>query len=249
VYPIAIPALLFAFLASANNNLVTYHDDRLTVDFVNSPLPDAMAEITRETGINFSIPVALKNSVVTERFTDLPLINAIQRLLKNYNHIISYNHSGSGQKPLERVILLDRSRQRDFSFKTDAESVLNAQQPNAILYRQPSGHYLANGMINDYPVTFLIDTGATLVTIPGELADRAGLEYGSAKTVNTANGQGQGYITTLESIAVEGILLQQVKAVILPDMREVKQVLLGMSFLEAFELIQKNDTLTIRQQH
>lgn len=248
VYSIALSALLFAFPSSANSGSVSYRDGRLTVEFVNSQLVDAMGEITRETGISFSIPASLESSVVTRRFNDLPLTAAIPRLLKGYNYIISFEHSKSDKKTFERVILLDRSRQRDSS-PADYESVLNAQQNplETILYRQSSGHYQANGSINDYPVQFLIDTGATLVTIPGELADRARLVYGSAKVVSTANGQGRGYITTLERIEIEGIVLRQVKAVILPDMNEVEQVLLGMNFLKAFELVQKNDTLTIRQ--
>ncbi len=252
VYTIAILALLFAFLSHADSNLVTYRDGRLTVKFVNSQLIDAMAEITRETGIPFSIPASLESSVVTQHFTDVPLTTAIERLLGGYNYIISYdNHSGTRESPLERVILLDRSRQPPpVPPKADLEPVLNAQQSDleVILNRQSSGHYVATGTINDYPIKFLIDTGATLVTIPGELADRVGLVYGSTKTVSTANGQGRGYTTTLDRVEIEGILLHQVKAIILPDMGEVEQVLLGMSFLAAFELVQKNDTLTIRQQ-
>lgn len=250
IFSIVISGLLFAFLARADTGLVTYQDSQLTVEFDNSPLVDAMEKITRKTGIPFSIPASLENSIVTERFTRLPLTTAIPRLLRGYNYIISYDDSGSDEKSFERVILLDRIRQPTSSPSlASSESVLETQKTHleATLYRQSSGHYEANGMINDYPVKFLIDTGATLVTIPGELADRARLIYGSAKTVSTANGQGRGYITTLESIAVENIVLQQVKAIILPDMGDVKQVLLGMSFLEAFEMIQKNDTLTIRQ--
>jgi aspartyl protease family protein len=248
VYFIAIFALLLSFLSQADSSLVTYQDGRLTVAFVNSRLAEAMGSITRETGIRFSIPASLEGSIVNERFTGLPLTVAIERLLGGYNYIISYAHSSSDKSPLERVIILDRSRQHAVSSNEDYESVLNVQQPQleVTLNRQPSGHYVAAGMINDYPVEFLIDTGATLVTIPGELADRASLVYGSAKSVNTANGRGQGYITTLQSVTLDNIVLRQVKAIILPNAGDMKQVLLGMSFLEAFELVQKNDALTIR---
>lgn len=248
VYPIVIFALFFSFLSYGNSSLVTYQDGRLTVAFIDSRLADAMENITRETGILFSIPASLESSIVNERFTGLPLAAAIERLLGGYNYIISYAHSGSDKNPLERVILLDRSRQQAISSKGDSEPALNVHrsQLEVTLNRQPSGHYVATGMINDYPVEFLIDTGATLVTIPGDLADQASLVYGSAKSVSTANGRRQGYITTLQSVTVDSIVLHQVQAIILPGIGDVKQVLLGMSFLEAFELIQKNDTLTIR---
>jgi aspartyl protease family protein len=37
-----------------------------------------------------------------------------------------------------------------------------------------SGHYSGVGMINNQKMAFMIDTGATLVAVPKELAERAG---------------------------------------------------------------------------
>jgi aspartyl protease family protein len=33
------------------------------------------------------------------------------------------------------------------------------------------GHYVVNGQINNSPVTFLLDTGATLISIPEKIAN------------------------------------------------------------------------------
>ncbi len=44
------------------------------------------------------------------------------------------------------------------------------------LKQNRSGHYLANGKINETTVTFLLDTGATLISIPQQLADKLQLK-------------------------------------------------------------------------
>ena len=43
---------------------------------------------------------------------------------------------------------------------------------NLILNADNEGHYRIKGQINEYPVEFLVDTGATLVAIPQNIADR-----------------------------------------------------------------------------
>lgn len=38
-----------------------------------------------------------------------------------------------------------------------------------VLQRNQAGHYVAPGFINDHEVTFLLDTGATNISVPGGL--------------------------------------------------------------------------------
>lgn len=231
------------WVAQGDDDAVRYQNDRLSVDFTDLTLAAAVEQLNRETGIMFSVPAPLKPRRLNEQFDELPLVAAMQRLFKGYNHIILFDDT-ENEKRLERVILLDHSR--DLALPSEPPAVIQPDDPEVTLYRHRSGHYVTTGMINDHPVEFLVDTGATLVTIPGELADHAGLDYGAAKTVNTANGQGRGYMTTLERVDVQGLVMQRVPALILPDMQHTQHALLGMSFLEAFELQQRNNTLIIR---
>ena len=62
-----------------------------------------------------------------------------------------------------------------------------SHQP-VVLKRNRQGHYIAPGMINGQPVRFLLDTGATDLSIPGRLADELGLIPGQASYASTANG-------------------------------------------------------------
>ncbi|WP_442964755.1 retropepsin-like aspartic protease family protein [Pseudomonas sp. GOM7] len=108
------------------------------------------------------------------------------------------------------------------------------------------GHYLLDGQINDQPVTFLLDTGATAVAIPETLARRLGLKRGAPITLSTANGRTTGHRTRLDNLRLGDILLHDVAALIAPGM-DGDEVLLGMSALKQLEFTQKGGTLVLRQ--
>jgi aspartyl protease family protein len=112
------------------------------------------------------------------------------------------------------------------------------------LKRNRQGHYVASGLINGEPVVFLLDTGATLMSVPENLAERIGLEKGRSHLVNTANGTISVYSTRLDEVQLGHISMRDVRADINPYM-EGNTVLMGMSFLQHFELKQVGDTLSI----
>jgi len=107
-------------------------------------------------------------------------------------------------------------------------------------------HYLVNGSINTTPVVFLLDTGATDVVIPLKLAQKIGLQQGSARIASTANGNVRVYQTRLDSVEIGQIKLNSVSASINPGM-DNSVVLLGMSALRRVEFAQKGDMLILRQ--
>ena len=114
------------------------------------------------------------------------------------------------------------------------------------LQRNRYGHYLANGMINSTEVVFLLDTGATDITIPDKIAPKLRLKAGIKIPVQTANGQTVVYATTLDSVSIGEIELHGVNANINPYMQG-EEVLLGMSFLRHLDFAQQGEQLLIRQ--
>lgn len=114
-----------------------------------------------------------------------------------------------------------------------------------VLKRNRMGHYLAPGRINGEPVDFLLDTGATTVSIPGHVARRLGLREGRPMRANTAAGTVVSYATELDTVQLGGITQRDVWATINPSM-DMDEVLLGMSFLKRLEMTQRGDTLTLR---
>ena len=108
------------------------------------------------------------------------------------------------------------------------------------------GHFVATGQINGQPVDFMLDTGATDVAVPAELAERLGLKRGLPVTLSTANGRSQGYRTHLDRLQLGDIVLQDVRALVAPGLGG-EQVLLGMSALKQLEFTQRGGTLLLRQ--
>jgi aspartyl protease family protein len=120
----------------------------------------------------------------------------------------------------------------------------DAGNKEVVLERNRYGHYVASGEINNEPVEFLLDTGATLVAIPEHIAKQLNLKKGRAFQSQTANGSSQSYATTIERLTLGGIVMTNVPASISSGM-EFDEILLGMSFLKHLHLTQQGKQLRI----
>ena len=118
--------------------------------------------------------------------------------------------------------------------------------PEIELQRNRFGHYVTSGQINGQDVVFMLDTGATDVSIPEDIARDLGLERGYPAVYQTANGRITVYSTQLDDVTIGNIRLHNVKATINPNDTS-DDILLGMSFLKHLEFTQRGDTLILRQ--
>lgn len=118
--------------------------------------------------------------------------------------------------------------------------------PEVILDRNRYGHYVASGKINGHDVVFLLDTGATDVSIPEQVAQRIGLRRGVGHNALTANGMIEVYATKLEQVELGAIQLNAIRASINPHM-DGEEILLGMSFLRQLDFSQSGKQLTLKQ--
>jgi aspartyl protease family protein len=91
----------------------------------------------------------------------------------------------------------------------------------------------------------LLDTGATSVALPLQLARRLDLPMRPGGISKTANGLVQTWSTRLDNVDLGGLSATNVRAAVMPNMPG-DEVLLGMSYLKRFEMIQRGDTLTLR---
>ncbi|THF62059.1 retropepsin-like aspartic protease family protein [Pseudothauera rhizosphaerae] len=114
-----------------------------------------------------------------------------------------------------------------------------------VLQRNRLGHYVAPGTINGRPVVFLLDTGATQVSVPAHLGPALGLSPGAPAQVMTANGPVTVRGTAIAELALGPFLVRDVRAHLNPGIGD-NQVLLGMSVLKHLEFTQRGDTLILR---
>lgn len=124
-------------------------------------------------------------------------------------------------------------------------SVNNINGIEVKLKRNKMGHYVTNGFVNGRPVVFLLDTGATNVSVPAHLANELGLTAGARYTASTANGNVQVAATTIYELNIGDISLRDVRASLNPGMRD-DEILLGMSALKQLEFTQRGEWLILR---
>lgn len=111
------------------------------------------------------------------------------------------------------------------------------------LRRGLDGHFYIDGRIQSQPVRFLIDTGASSVSISERLARRLGLGCERIATFGTANGAVQGCTSRVDQLSFGPFALADVSVVILP--RLSGEALLGMNVLRRVSLEQAGDRLRL----
>lgn len=130
---------------------------------------------------------------------------------------------------------------------SDPEYYLSEQgRAEVHLKQNRQGHYLSNGTINAQAVTFLLDTGATQVSIPKHIAQQLSLPKYGQYPVETANGRVMVTQTKITQLSIGNIFLEDVSAHINPGMRS-DEILLGMSALRRVEFRQTGNRLILRE--
>ncbi|MBI4741915.1 MAG: TIGR02281 family clan AA aspartic protease [Betaproteobacteria bacterium] len=124
-----------------------------------------------------------------------------------------------------------------------------SRSPAAVLSADERGHFLAGGSVNGNPVRFIVDTGASMVSLGAADARRLGIDAGKGQPglSNTANGQVAVSRVKLESVRVGDIVLNNVDAMVLRQ--DMPFALLGMSFLNRMEMRRDGDTMTLTKRY
>lgn len=134
-----------------------------------------------------------------------------------------------------------RQAARAPKWSSDAEG-----RPSLTLKADRYGQYSVEGSANRRTVRFLIDTGASGISIPGAVARQLDLRRGRAFDVMTANGTTRVYRTQLDSLDIGPFSQRNVTAHINPSM-DGDTALLGMDFLRRYDMLHRQGELTISQ--
>lgn len=109
------------------------------------------------------------------------------------------------------------------------------------------GHFYTTGNINGTSVRFLVDTGATMISLGATDARRIGLDFNRGKrgVSQTANGQAVVSKIQLDTVRIGDVTLHNVDALI--HQSDMPIALLGMSFLNRMEMQRDGSTMTLKK--
>lgn len=120
-----------------------------------------------------------------------------------------------------------------------ADAVVNGV---LILNQRQNGHYLLNGRIKGKSLTFIIDTGASAVSLSRSVAMSAQIYCRNQVLMRTANGSTSACTAIIPSLDIGPFKLRDVPAIIMPNL---DHPLLGMNVLQNFRVEQENGEMRI----
>lgn len=120
-------------------------------------------------------------------------------------------------------------------------------QRTLVMRADSRGHFRPSGQINNKAINYMVDTGASMVSLSEADADRIGLDYEQGRPImmNTANGRVQGWMVRLQSVRVGDLLVHGVDAVVTPQ--PMPFALLGNSFLSQVHMTRKGNEMVLEQ--
>ncbi len=148
----------------------------------------------------------------------------------------------------EAVLEID-GKQQAYTLGQHIGSNFSGAEAGSIVSIAPDsqGMYLVNGSINKHLVRFVVDTGATLISMNRNEAIRFGIDYkktGQRSTVITASGKDTVYLINLESVRVGDIALNNIAAAV-HDNDYPQHILLGNSFLNNVSIKREGQLLQL----
>lgn len=115
-----------------------------------------------------------------------------------------------------------------------------------VIPRAQDGHFYTPGSVNGREVMFLVDTGASLVSVSEPLAQAAGVNGGVPTTFQTANGERSGRVVSGVDVAVGPLRVSNVKVGVGLSLGDDNQALLGQSFLSKFDISLGQNQMVLR---
>ena len=140
-------------------------------------------------------------------------------------------------------------KQRRLQVGQNVVSSPSAAKPTLTLVADARGHYVVPGSINGAPMRFLVDTGATFISLGASDAKRARIDHlkGVPGMTQTANGITKVWKVRVSNVKVGSISLSDVEATV--HEHDMPITLLGMSFLNRMEIKRDGQSMTMTQRY
>jgi clan AA aspartic protease (TIGR02281 family) len=111
-----------------------------------------------------------------------------------------------------------------------------------IIKQNINGAYLMEGAVNGKALTFVIDTGASFVSLPSSVAHEARISCKDKVDMQTANGSIKGCSINIQKLNFGPFFITDVMAVIAPNL---SQPLLGMNVLQQLKIAQEKGEMRL----
>jgi len=139
---------------------------------------------------------------------------------------------------------------RDAVARTEMEDKSKGDFGDIELKAAPSGHFETEARVNGSEIDVMVDTGATLVALTYEDAERAGIFLKPADFthyVSTANGKAKIAPIAIGSIAIGDITVRNVQGAV-SERGKLSKTLLGMSFLSRLSRVEmRSNSLVLHE--
>jgi len=148
------------------------------------------------------------------------------------------------------VVVIDGKRQKLGLNQSIAGNFKKRNRTRMKIYPDSLGMYYVKGKINGVATRFLVDTGATFVTMSGNHAKRLKIDYrkGKYSSAQTASAVVPVWQIRLASVSIGGIELKNVDATVIAG-EQPFDVLLGNSFLRHTSIQQAGAVLEIEKRY
>ena len=147
---------------------------------------------------------------------------------ETFEGVLLQSASGRGA-----VVVVDGNEMKLGLNQSIAGNFKKPERNSLRIYPDALGMYFVDGAINGEKTRFLVDTGATYVTLSGNKAGQLGIDFrnGSPSQVQTAAAVVMAWTVKLDSVSVGGIRMSNIDATVIAGDQPF-EVLLGNSFLQ-----------------
>jgi aspartyl protease family protein len=124
-----------------------------------------------------------------------------------------------------------------------------SERQSVTVPQDSSGHFITDAMVNGTHIRFLVDTGATVVSIPASEASRLGIDYQKGTIGYSVLADGRrvpSWRVILDSVQVGDVTLLNVEGSVNSG---TGIPLLGMSFLNRTEMRREGQSLTLTKRY
>ena len=173
--------------------------------------------------------------VVRDALSWVAVAGVMALVILNFEQVRAFNRQLLGLEHTERQTPTAALARAD----EDNTSATASSSGAVRLVADRQGHYAADADINGNPISLMVDTGASLVVLTYDDAQRAGVFVGPSDFTaqsRTANGVARNAVVNLNEVCVKDVCVDDVQAMVAEPGR-LHVSLLGMTYLSRLKRV------------